>query len=65
MRQHPSSEFPFDQATVLSDPRLESRLSSYLTRLEFTIGEMQDLLEQQSRSPDLVRSAARRRSACG
>jgi hypothetical protein len=36
------------------NPRLESRLSSYLIRLEFTIEELQDLLERQSHLPASV-----------
>jgi len=54
MAKHPKSKFPFDQRVLFSDPRLEGRLSNYLIRLEFTIEELQDLLEEQSQLPDLM-----------
>ena len=57
MARHPTSDFPFDQTALLSDPRLESRLSLYLIRLEFLTTMSTDLLEGQSRLLRLVESA--------
>jgi hypothetical protein len=53
MADRPSTKFPFDQVAILSDPCRESRVSSHLIRLEFTIGEVQTLLERRSRLPSV------------
>jgi hypothetical protein len=56
MADHPKSKFLFDQATLLSDPRMESRLSVYLIRMEFVTEWARYLLEQQSSLLILIES---------
>jgi len=54
MEGHPTSKFPFDQATALSDPQTESRLGVYLIRLEFFTAQANELLESQASLFDLI-----------
>ena len=51
------SKFPYDQRILLSDPHFESRLSTYLIRLEFVSGEATELLENQAALITLIESA--------
>ena len=43
------SKFPFDPATVLSDPVAESLFATYLARLVIVVGEIRRLREEQLR----------------
>lgn len=63
-RSHPlmqdiqGSSFPFNQSGLLSDPRLESRMSQYLIRLRFVQVQAAELVEHQARLLEIILSAA-------
>jgi hypothetical protein len=47
VNQEMTSKFPYDQKILLSDPYFESRLATYLIRLEFVSEQANDLLQDQ------------------
>jgi hypothetical protein len=58
MQDIQASKFPFNQSTLLTDPRFESRMSLYIIRLRFVQSIAADLVEDQVRLLDLIQSAA-------
>ena len=52
-----SSKFPYDHKAALSDPGLESRLATYLIRLEFVSGQATSLLRRQAELISLIDAA--------
>jgi len=56
MAEYPASKFQFDNAAVLSDPRIESRISLYLIRLEYFARSARSLLDRQTELLALVES---------
>ncbi len=57
MEDHPKSKFPFAQADVFTNSRVEGRLSLYLIRMEFFKTEALDVLNSQVELLDLIESA--------
>ncbi len=57
MDGHPTSKFPYDHLSVLSDPLFESRIALYLLRLEFVSSQALDLQRRQLMLVDRIRSA--------
>ena len=51
------SKFPYDQKLMLSNPFLESRMATYLIRLEFVSGQASDLLQIQTDLVTLIEDA--------
>jgi hypothetical protein len=54
------SKFPYDQRSLLSDPYFESRLATYLIRLEFVSGQANDLLQDQAELVALINAVTSR-----
>jgi len=48
------SKFPYDQGALLSDPYFESRLATYLIRLEFVSSEINSLLDHQAELVSMI-----------
>ena len=54
------SKFPYDQRSLLSDPYFESRLATYLIRLEFVSGQAKNLLQDQAELVSLINAVTSR-----
>ena len=57
LQSRPTSKFPYDQAAVLSDPKMESRLAVYLIRIEFVRIQALELQARQEELQVLIESA--------
>ena len=51
------SKFPHDQDVLLSDPYFESRLATYLIRMEFVSFQASDMLDRQEELISLIEAA--------
>lgn len=60
MSNHPISKFPLDQAALLADTKLESRLGMYLIRMEFISREATQLRERQNGLVELINETIRK-----
>jgi len=56
MEGHPKSKFPFAQADVFTNSRVEGQLSLYLIRMEFFKIEALDVLNSRAELLDLIES---------
>jgi hypothetical protein len=60
VNQDLASKFPYNRRILLSDPFFESRLATYLIRLEFVSEQANDLLQDQAVLVSLINAAASR-----
>jgi hypothetical protein len=54
VNQELSSKFPYDRRVLLSAPSFESRLATYLIRLEFVSEQAKDLLQDQAELASMI-----------
>lgn len=52
-----TSRFPYDHHLILSDPFMESRMATYLIRMEFVVGQARSAMRMQTDLLSLIEAA--------